>query len=291
MVWEMGQIGKNVFGSRLAESRRSRAYTQEELAVRLGVTPQAVSKWERGASFPDLELLADICELVGTSADYLLGIGSQGMMENGDERAQEKILENLRGTLEPLTLIFGEEVVPVFIDDSFREKIAERRGRLSQEGFLMPRVRLMDDLRLQPKEFMILAYDNVLYQERLEEVTAEKLDYIMEKLEETVRGRYDEILNADIIRQLVENLKLRYPAMIQGVVPEKISYGLLLDVTRVFLKRGNSPRYLLRIIEIMERQLRESGSCSAEELAEQVGRKLEREDNLSVYLYMRSAGG
>lgn len=38
----------NVFGSRLAESRRSCGMTQEEMANRLGVTPQAVSKWERG---------------------------------------------------------------------------------------------------------------------------------------------------------------------------------------------------------------------------------------------------
>ncbi len=41
---------------------------------RIGVTPQALSKWERGQSLPDVSLLTDICQILGCSADYLLGI-------------------------------------------------------------------------------------------------------------------------------------------------------------------------------------------------------------------------
>lgn len=40
----------NNFGIRLAECRRNKKFTQEELANRLGVTPQALSKWEKGVS-------------------------------------------------------------------------------------------------------------------------------------------------------------------------------------------------------------------------------------------------
>lgn len=279
---------QKIFGGRLSEGRRARGFTQEELANRLGVTPQALSKWERGASFPDLEMFAEICEQLGTGADYLLGVGGRGITENGDEKAREEVLERLRSSLEPLELVFGMEVVPLFLDNGFVPKIAGLRRELAAEGILLPVMRLRDHSRLRPKEFMILASSNVLYAETLEEIGGEKLDYIMGKLGETVRERYDEILNADILRQLVDNLKIRYPGLIQGVVPERISYGLLLDVTRELIKRGDSPRYLPRVIEMMEHELREGGVCSAAELAERVGRSLERRDNLDVYLHERA---
>ena len=44
-------------GLRLSNCRQDRNMTQEELAGRLGITPQAVSKWERGASLPDISML------------------------------------------------------------------------------------------------------------------------------------------------------------------------------------------------------------------------------------------
>ena len=83
----MNGIGERqkTFGGRLSESRRERGFTQEELANRLGVTPQALSKWERGASFPDLEMFAEICEQLGTGVDYLLDVGGRGITEDGDE--------------------------------------------------------------------------------------------------------------------------------------------------------------------------------------------------------------
>lgn len=61
-------------GKRIAESRRSAGFTQEELANRLGVTPQALSKWEKGASSPDLEMLTSLCDILEVSADYLVRV-------------------------------------------------------------------------------------------------------------------------------------------------------------------------------------------------------------------------
>ncbi len=274
----------NVFGSRLAESRRSCGMTQEEMANRLGVTPQAVSKWERGTSTPDLEMLYELCNLLGTSADYLLGTGGGNMTEDGDEKMQGEILKSLRDSLDPLELIFGKEIVPLFVNNEFVQHIAKLRRELAKEGILMPIVRIKDFPGLKPGEFMILAYQNVIYREVLDEIHEEKLSYIIGKLGETVRNHYDEILNADMIKVMTDNLKIKYPALIENVVPEKIPYGLLLDVTRKSVRRGNNPLYLPKIIEGVEYELREYGVCDATKLAERVCAKLERDDNFWVVM-------
>ena len=59
-------------GSRIAELRRKKNMTQEELAAELGVTPQAVSKWESGASDPSTSNLLALAKLYGVSAEDLL---------------------------------------------------------------------------------------------------------------------------------------------------------------------------------------------------------------------------
>lgn len=63
---------KNDIGKRISELRKSFGLNQEELAEKLNVTFQAVSKWETGASYPDIELLSLISECFHVSVDYLL---------------------------------------------------------------------------------------------------------------------------------------------------------------------------------------------------------------------------
>lgn len=59
---------------RLRELRSKFRLKQTDLANSLGVTPQAVSKWERGQNFPDLFLVRRIAALFDVSTDYLLGM-------------------------------------------------------------------------------------------------------------------------------------------------------------------------------------------------------------------------
>lgn len=272
------------FGAKLAECRRSKNFTQEELANRLGVTPQALSKWEKGLSSPDITMVCAICGILDVSADYLLEMGNGKITEDGDALIQDKIWRALRGGLEPLKIIFGEEVVPAFVDNRFVGKVSELRMQLSQEGILMPIVRLMDQPCIKPKEFYILAYENVLYREELAEINESTDSYIIEKLGQTVREKYAEILNTDMIKNLTDNLKIQYPALIDGIVPEKLSYGFLLDVCKGFLNRGNSLIYLPKVIEAAERVLREQPEISSTELIEQVCRQIERADNFWVMI-------
>lgn len=54
--------------------RKEQKWTQEELAERLNVSPQAVSRWETNSTFPDIELLPDIASIFEISIDELLGV-------------------------------------------------------------------------------------------------------------------------------------------------------------------------------------------------------------------------
>ncbi len=59
-------------GTRIAELRRAKQLKQDDLAEALGVSPQAVSKWENDISCPDITLLPKLAELLGTSTDEIL---------------------------------------------------------------------------------------------------------------------------------------------------------------------------------------------------------------------------
>ncbi|MBR6536202.1 MAG: helix-turn-helix transcriptional regulator [Lachnospiraceae bacterium] len=60
----------------IAFLRKQKGLTQEELAKTLGVTNQAVSKWESGQCCPDIQLLPDLAKLFEVSVDELLGCSS-----------------------------------------------------------------------------------------------------------------------------------------------------------------------------------------------------------------------
>ena len=61
------------FGQRFTRFRKQRNLTQEELGERIGLSGQAVSKWENDASMPDISLLVQLSEILGVSLDELLG--------------------------------------------------------------------------------------------------------------------------------------------------------------------------------------------------------------------------
>ena len=59
-------------GARIAARRRERGLTQGQVAARMGVSPQAVSKWERGLACPDLVFLDDLAALLDIGLEELL---------------------------------------------------------------------------------------------------------------------------------------------------------------------------------------------------------------------------
>jgi len=73
-------------GQIIYENRRKQGMTQEELAERLGVSRQAVSKWEQDTAFPETETILQLCKLFHLSADELLfGNAAQKKSDEGEK--------------------------------------------------------------------------------------------------------------------------------------------------------------------------------------------------------------
>lgn len=94
---------KKTFGEYISQKRREAGFTQKSFADRLFVTESAVSKWERGLSFPDITLIGDICEALGISEHELLTAS-----EDTEARVYEKQAQRYRRLVKryQYTLIF-----------------------------------------------------------------------------------------------------------------------------------------------------------------------------------------
>ena len=63
----------NSIGERIAVFRKTKGFTQEELASAIGVSAQSVSKWETGTTMPDILLLPVLADLFDVTVDALFG--------------------------------------------------------------------------------------------------------------------------------------------------------------------------------------------------------------------------
>lgn len=77
-------------GKVIKQARTNKKITQEGLAEALGVTTQAVSKWETGSSYPDITLIPAIANYLDVSSDELLGV----KLENRKRKIEEIIKKN-----------------------------------------------------------------------------------------------------------------------------------------------------------------------------------------------------
>lgn len=68
---------EKTLGKKLKSARKGAGLTQEQLAVKLMVSRQAITKWETDKGMPDLENLKSLSQLLGVSIDYLLDNGEQ----------------------------------------------------------------------------------------------------------------------------------------------------------------------------------------------------------------------
>ena len=79
-------------GANIKYFRKNKGFTQEELAGMLGVTPQAVSRWESEAGLPDVSLIVPIAQTLNITTDALLGY----QVQSQDDRVAGLVFEKMK---------------------------------------------------------------------------------------------------------------------------------------------------------------------------------------------------
>lgn len=103
-------------GNQIKSLRLRRGITQEAMAQHFGITPQAVSKWERGAATPDISLLPDISAYFGVTIDELFALSDDTRMER---------IQNM---------LWDVRFIPQSDVDSAREFLLEKAKREPKNG-------------------------------------------------------------------------------------------------------------------------------------------------------------
>ncbi len=78
-------------GKYIARLRADKGITQNELGERIGVSFQAVSKWERGETLPDISVLPDLADILETTADSILSGGEHQAIFTGRIKVKDMI--------------------------------------------------------------------------------------------------------------------------------------------------------------------------------------------------------
>lgn len=142
-------------GNRIAKFRKVKGMTQEELASKLGVSAQAVSKWENDNSCPDISLLPELSRVLGVTTDELLtGKNDEVKLVPETQRKSldqltlrvkinstegEKVRVNLPMSLVKIALELGVEIAPNYAGsemDALRGIDVARIMELAERGVI-----------------------------------------------------------------------------------------------------------------------------------------------------------
>ena len=117
-----------IMADKIIENRKKNGWSQEELADKLGVSRQSVSKWESAQSVPDMKRILQLSEVFGVTTDYLL--------KDDIEAASPMELAPVEGELEDAARSVSVEEANAFL--SFNAKAGWRRQRRSRSDKKWP---------------------------------------------------------------------------------------------------------------------------------------------------------
>lgn len=239
-------------GEIISRVRQDAHLTQEEFASRLGVTPQAVSKWERGQGLPDITMVEGICRILQVSADELLGIApGVPVTEQGDFDAQREIQACM--LCEPMLLEIGIGLIETVTEGINSGAFNEARKKLvAKTGYLMPIVHVRDNIKMAKTGFRIAVYDRTVCEDRIVLEDGTGYQTIVDALVSVCRESYAEILNKQLVKCMVDTVKEFYPGVADGVCPEQIGYLELEYLLRELIIQKKPIHDLIHILEYAE---------------------------------------
>lgn len=119
-----------VFGGKMLYLRQKNNLTQEDLADKLEVSRQTVSKWESGATYPEIEKLVQISELYGVSIDFLLKDAKTS--KDIEEERLERVVLRFLGSAQDMEDI-SEQLIDIMKDGVIDEQERIEMERINGE--------------------------------------------------------------------------------------------------------------------------------------------------------------
>lgn len=246
-------IDMSAVAMKLTNARREKGFTQEELAVRLGISAQAISKWERALSLPDIDLLLDVSKILDIPINYLLDADIQETSElhkSVYDVSRIDLLDGIR--FDQIKISFGVEIIPVFTKEYIQEFTQTRREYLTRQGVLLPFIRIMDDVALEKKQCRIEILGKVRYDREFQDITERTNQEILSSLKEIIDTNLHLFVNRHMVKLLLENLKCGFPFCVEGVVPDRVSLSKLKIILKSLVREGHSISDLYTIIETID---------------------------------------
>lgn len=246
-------IDMSAVATKLSNARKEKGFTQEELSVRLGVSSQAISKWERALSLPDIDLLLDVSKLLDIPINYLLEAGMQELGEPHKtvyDTSRIDILDSIR--FDQIKITFGADLIPLFSSEYLQEFSQTRREYLIKSGVLLPYIRLRDDTEFDNKQLRIEILGKTYSDHVFTEISDSLKPEILSAVKSAIDANLHLFVNRHMTKILLENLKNSFPFCVDGVVPERISLSKLKVVLKALVKNGYSISDLYTIIETLD---------------------------------------
>ncbi len=128
----------------LKRLRKGRDFTQEETAEMLGVSPQSVSKWERGDALPDIALLPALANLYGTSVDALIGMDKINSSQTRSAIFKDGHKHMRDGDYLAAAAVFSDALKTFANDEAFMSELAFALALDDDPGKLLQAVRLCE---------------------------------------------------------------------------------------------------------------------------------------------------
>jgi len=143
-------------GKFIVKLRKGKGWTQQQLAERLSVSPQAVSKWECGEAVPDIDILDKISVIFSVTIDSIIKVQDFGNF----------VFE------------FGIGILP-YIDMSKEDNLIQQVGKY-HEIAEFPKIRFKDNPELKDMQYRIILDDVIMADNDLEYVKEEmRIDEMM----------------------------------------------------------------------------------------------------------------
>jgi flagellar biosynthesis protein FlhA len=137
-------------------------------------------------------------------------------------------------------------------DGDLLERIQRMRQSLAADmGIILPKVRVRDNMRLEPAQYRVKIADLVVAQGTVDRTAAEPAGAIIAHLNETVRQHADELLTRDAVKHLIDELRQTSPATVDELIPGVMKLGELQQVLQLLLREAVPIRQLGPILETL----------------------------------------